>query len=58
MEPFEISNSDFTEWDSALLVQHYPIIELKKPERKDYSDKNNPFVQVDKYIERASDMVS
>ncbi|MCP4104988.1 MAG: hypothetical protein GY749_05560 [Desulfobacteraceae bacterium] len=23
MEPFEISNSDFTEWDSALLVQHY-----------------------------------
>ncbi|MCP4104669.1 MAG: hypothetical protein GY749_03895 [Desulfobacteraceae bacterium] len=24
MEPFEISNSDFTEWDSALLVQHYP----------------------------------
>ncbi|MCP4104265.1 MAG: hypothetical protein GY749_01810 [Desulfobacteraceae bacterium] len=28
MEPFEISNSDFTEWDSALLVQHYLIMFL------------------------------
>ncbi|MCP4111414.1 MAG: hypothetical protein GY749_38780 [Desulfobacteraceae bacterium] len=35
MEPFEISNSDFTEWDSALLVQHYQRnIMLKHPRLK------------------------
>ncbi|MCP4111443.1 MAG: hypothetical protein GY749_38930 [Desulfobacteraceae bacterium] len=48
MEPFEISNSDFTEWDSALLVQHYP-------NGKDMKQRNNCLEQVKKLHVQANE---
>ncbi|MCP4107766.1 MAG: hypothetical protein GY749_19840 [Desulfobacteraceae bacterium] len=57
MEPFEISNSDFTEWDSALLVQHYQMNYLIDSDVVNilYDDRRNGHEQIHRIISALED---